>query len=130
MSKGAAIPAGTCAYRDRARQALRCLGAQERRAGLAAGAAPRPDLLGVLLGARDDAGAPMTDEELWEVQAPAAATSHATSHAPLSSSSILQRPASLAAQTCWSPRRARVMTNSATGSVLAVVPGACMCRPA
>ena len=42
-------------------------GAQERRASLAAGAAARADLLGVLLDARDEDGQPMTDEELWEV---------------------------------------------------------------
>ena len=41
--------------------------AQDRRAALAEGANPRADLLGVLLGARDEAGQPMTDEELWEV---------------------------------------------------------------
>ena len=44
------------------------MGAQERRAALAAGGAPRADLLGVLLDARDEAGQPMTDEELWEVR--------------------------------------------------------------
>ena len=43
-------------------------GAQERRASLAAGAAARADLLGVLLDARDEDGQPMTDEELWEVR--------------------------------------------------------------
>ena len=43
-------------------------GAQDRRAALAAGAAPRADLLGVLLDARDEDGQPMTDEELWEVR--------------------------------------------------------------
>jgi cytochrome P450 len=39
---------------------------QERRADLAAGLAGKPDLLGVLLEAVDDSGAPLTDEELWE----------------------------------------------------------------
>ena len=39
---------------------------QERRAQLVAGAAGKPDLLGVLLEALDESGQPMTDEELWE----------------------------------------------------------------
>ncbi len=42
--------------------------AQERRASLAAGRVGYADLLGVLLGARDEDGQPMTDEELWEVR--------------------------------------------------------------
>lgn len=39
---------------------------QARRQALAAGAEGADDLLGVLLQARDDDGAPMSDEELWE----------------------------------------------------------------